>query len=302
MRSLLVKGVALMATATMVAACSSEDDPVVSYENPATFFQPADSDTTQTAQLRRDFFKQTGCYLLFNDTLQHKFLGYDAGGNAQYFNETVDMTYNVGQTSPSTTNYVYTYITSLKDQQTVVQFLNDYILNHMTDKMRPYSFFLVNQITGYDPNTLKVTLRPYSMSNQRCTAVACNYLLSRNRSDAQKLNFANTVLYSMIGQMAQNNTNAFTTFYSYSQQYYGVSFSDVGISNVTTDVLRKYGFLSSSSSIVMFPSKETDLYAYVVQTLQYSESEIEKKYAGYDVVLSKFAEVRKVLIELGYKF
>lgn len=302
MKGLLVKGTAMVALTTLAVACSDEDTPAVSYENPATFFQPADTDTTATARLRRDFFQKTGSYLLFNDTLQHRFLGYDAGGDAQYFNETVDLTYNVGQSSHASNTYVYTYITSPKEQQTVVQFLNDYILNHMTNRMRPYSFFLARLITGYDSNTGKVTLCPYSMSNQRCTAIACNYLLLRDRSDAQKQNFAQTVLYAMVGQMAQNNISSFNTFFSYSSQYYNAVYSEAGVGTVNNDVMRRLGFLGSSTGSALFPSRETDLNAYVVQTLQYSESQIATLYAGNEVVLNKFAEVRRVLIELGYKF
>ena len=35
-------------------------------------FSPAESDQSPSAQLRRQFKQEVGCYLLFNDTLKHE--------------------------------------------------------------------------------------------------------------------------------------------------------------------------------------------------------------------------------------
>lgn len=286
----------------LLGSCGSEDAPEVSYVNPSVYFQPADSDVSPSAALRRTFYQQTGCFLLFNDTLQRRLLGTDINGDKQYFTETVDMTYNVGQTNTSTNSYTYTYLSTYEEEKQVVDFLNTYVLNHITKQMRPFSFFLCRQIIGV--NNFGTTLRPYATSNQRCTAIAANYLLQRERTEEQKLNYAKTIINAMIGQMAQNNSAAFTTFFSYSGKYYSANFSAAGITtgSITTDQLRKLGFLSSASSLTYLPSQDTDLTAYTLLILQYTDAQIQSMYADYDIIIKKAAEMRSTLIKLGYVF
>ncbi len=299
----IIVGMLLSLTAVFLfGSCGSEDAPEVNYVNPSVYFQPADSDLSQTAVLRRTFYQQTGCFLLFNDTLQHRLLGTDINGDQQYFTETVDMTYNVGQTNTSTTSYTYTYLSTYDEKKQIVDFLNTYVLNHMTKQIRPFSFFICRQIIGV--NNLGTSLRPYATSNQRCTAIAAYYLLQRERTEEQKLNYAKTIINAMIGQMAQNNSNAFTTFYSYSGKYYSANFSAAGIttSSITTDQLRKLGFLSSAASLTYLPSQDTDLTAYTLLVLQYTDAQIQSMYADYDIIIKKATEMRSTLIKLGYVF
>jgi hypothetical protein len=291
-----------LAALLLLGSCGSEDTPEVSFVNPSIYFQPADSDLSQTAALRRTFYQQTGCFLLFNDTLQHRLLGTDINGDNQYFTETVDMTYNVGQTNTSSTSYTYTYLSTYDEQKQVVDFLNNYVLNHLTKQIRPFSFFICRQIVGV--NNLGTTLRPYAASNQRCTAIAAYYLLQRERTEEQKLNYAKTIINAMIGQMAQNNSDDFTTFYSYSGKYYGANFSAAGIttSSITTDQLRKLGFLSSATGLSYLPSQDTDITAYTLLVLQYTDAQIQSMYTNYDIIIKKAAEMRSTLIKLGYVF
>lgn len=283
-------------------SCGSEDTPEVSYVNPSVYFQPADSDQSQEAQLRRSFYSETGCYLLFNDTLQRKFLGTDINGDDQYFTETIDMTYNVGQTSTTTTSYTYTYLSTDEEKHQIIDFLNTYVLNHMTNKVRPFSFFICRQITGI--NNTNITLRPYAISNQRCTAIAANYLLQHDRTETQKFNYAKTIINAMIGQMAQNNSDSFSSFYSYSAKYYSANLSAAGVTdgNITTEKLRQLGFLSSSYGLTYLPSQETDLTSYTLLVLQYTDAQIVSMYGSYDIIINKATEMRTVLEQLGYVF
>ena len=78
-----------------LASCAKEDEPVLQYTDPAVTFMPADDATDEISELRRQFFQQTGTYLLFNDTLQHRCIGKDLNGEEVYFTELLDIKYEI---------------------------------------------------------------------------------------------------------------------------------------------------------------------------------------------------------------
>ena len=82
-----------------LCACQKED-PVVpnGMSNP---FATLPGATDEETKLREDFYKATGCHLLFNDTLRHEYKGLDGNGNPFYETELLGLEYsltNVGFT------------------------------------------------------------------------------------------------------------------------------------------------------------------------------------------------------------
>lgn len=290
--------IGLAAAFTVTAGCSSEDAPEVEYHNPSMFFQPADSDNSVEAQMRRKFYADNGSFLLFNDTLQYKFLGTDINGDDQYFIELIDPSYEVGGQTSSTVTYRYTYLTDDSTKQAAVDYVNEYIMPHLNKRLRPFSVFLCQQISV---GTYNMTQSPYAVANQRCVLIAMNYLMIRQRTEAQKQTYADRVLNIIVNQAAVNNSSSFTTFFSYSSQYYNVTYGSVGISG-TTDEVRRLGFISTGSISGSFPSANIDLQAYTTEATRYSQEELEAKYGEYPVIMNKFAALKSVLTELGYVF
>ena len=266
----------LAVAATVLAACGSEDTPAISYDNPSLLFQPADSDQSSTAALRRRFFGETGSYLLFNDTLQRVYQGTDITGQPRYFTETIDLAYDIGSSSNSSSVYSFTYLTTEKEQTEMAQFVKDYILPHATK-----------------------TTTPYAVANERCVAVAANYLLQRPRTEAQKKNFAGRVLNTLVAQAAKNNTNAFRAFYAHSANYYNRTYTSAGIKG-SADELAQLGFISSGGTPGSFPSQDSDLSAFITSAILYDDAWLANTYGRYSVVMAKFAIVRQVLAALGY--
>lgn len=289
----------LAALSFSVTGCGNDDNDalVIGYKNPADMFRPSDDDTTRVAQLRRDFFNETGVYLLFTDTIQHEYIGDDINGDPQYFTETIDMTYNVGQTSANSASYSFTYLTKYSDQKMTADFAREYLLNHITGRLRPYSLFLGRVINGV--NDRGAALRPTALTNQRCIAVASSYLTLRNRTDAEKKNFAQTVINAIIAQLAQNNIHEFDKFFSYSSRYYNVDYSTLGIEG-TEKVLLNYGFVGTPG-LSSCPSRENDLNVYASMAVRYTPEEFVKRY-DTPIVINKFNEMCNVLSHLGYVF
>ena len=292
---------AIMAFVVAMASCSKEDVPEVNFKNPSASFQPSADDQSLEAQLRQQFFQETGCYLLFNDTIQRDSLGIDINGEPRYFVETVDMTYVVGQTSSMSTRYSYVYLATDEQKQQVVGFLKQYILPHFSGKLRPYCWLLVDVINSKASETATPT-KPYAISNQRCLAVAANYLLQRERTDAQLQQYAQRILYAVIGQLAVNHSEAFSEFFKVSAPYYNADYSAYGIEGKpTNDFLYSVGLLSSTGA-VSFPSSTTDLGSYALLVIQYDADQIAQRYASYPLIQQKAALAREALVQLGYVF
>ncbi len=281
-----------------MGSCSKEDTPTPQFHSPASFFMPADTATDATSQMRREFYSNTGSYLLFNDTIQNKYVGTDINGDPVYSVETLALGYSIGSTATSTNTYTFTYLTDYEQRKAMTDYLNEYVIYHFTGKVKPFSYFLCNTISIRYVNG--ATSTPYASAGQRGVAVATSYLLKKNRTDKQKKTYANSILNIIIAQMANNYSEYFTGFYSYSSAYYGVYWTYYGTDRETT--LAKLGFIGIGTYTISTPSQEDDLEQYSLATLQYTPEEWEKKYADYPVVIKKYNLVRSVLTELGFVY
>jgi hypothetical protein len=290
-----------LAAVVALASCSKEESPTPVYKNPSASFLPDGNDTSEEAQLRRTFFSETGSYLLFNDTIQRQVLGIDINGQERSFIETIDFTYNVGQSSSMNSFFRFTLLQTFEQKQMVTNFMNEYILPHLTGKLRPFSWFLCNVITSYS-DSYSAPSKPYSVSCQRCIGVAGNYLILRDRTDTQKQQYAQRILNGIIGQLATNNSNAFGDFFKYSANYYSADYSRFGYTDRPSQAdLYRMGFISSTG-ISSFPSMATDLGIYALLVIQYTDEQLTQQYGSYPIILDKATVVRRILTELGYVF
>ncbi len=279
-------------SALLMTACS-EDEPEVGFTNPSDNFIPAADDHSFSAELRRSFKEQTGSYLLFSDTLQHKFLGVNINGNSIFFTEQLDPTYIVGQSNSSNSKYRFTNLENDEQKQMAVDFVKEQILPHVTNKLIPYSWFLCKGIKADTNAAQDATV--YTASGQRCIVISFNLLLRKKPID--KTVYANTVLQEIIGQLAVNNMDAFKDFLAYCKPYYGQNLPE---EDLNKDDFLKMGFKSSPT--ISFPNQEDDLKDFVSSILANSQEEIEKEYADYPIILEKFRIAKETLVKLGYKF
>lgn len=287
-----------------LSACGGEDALEPDFKNPSADFMPAADDQSEEATLRRRFYTETGSHLLFNDTLQRTYLGTDINGDDRYFVELLDLAYAVGTSVTSGQSYTYTYLQTFEQKQMLTDFLQQYVLPHLTGSLRPYSWFVSDVITAYNQTSMGTVSvsRVYAASNQRCIAVAGNYLLLQNRTDAQKQTYAQRILNTVIGQLAMNCSDAFGDFYQYSADYYNTDYMRLGYdSKPSNQELLKLGFLSMPSA-TNFPSMVSDLNSYATLVAQNTEEQLNRTYAAYPIVLQKAALVRRILMSLGYVF
>ena len=285
----------------LMTACGEEDETLgTEYQDPTVNFIPDPSATDATSVLRREFKEKYGSYLLFTDTLQHYQIGIDVNGDPKFFTEMLNILYSVGQSLPLTDKkQKYTYFTDIEEQRKVVDYMDQYILNHITGKLRPFSWFLAKTIEVR--NNLGDITRPFAACGQRTIVVSLGQAL--RLSDAGKKTLATRILNTIIGQLSQNNSSYFTEFFAISGALYSRSMS-VPEGTTRDKYLMENGFITAGSSLpdFYFPSQKDDLQAYSLIAISYTDERIERTYGQYPLVMKKIQMVKDVLSQLGYVF
>lgn len=289
--------VVLTGTMLTLGSCAKDDDYLeVDLKDPTEFFVPADDDTTQTAQLRRDFKAEQGSYLLFNDTLQNNYLGKDANGEDVYFVELLDVDYSTMSSQATSRPYTYTYLKTYDRQLQAVEFVKEYIISHFSSNLRPFSYLLVNKISGKDAQGNKIA--PYAVSGERCIVLAMSELRNLTTA-ASKKKLAIKHLVIIVAKLASNNSSYFTEFKAVSNNYYGTSFN-LSDGETKTEKGMRLGFVSVPN--IYFPTYDTDISSYASLVLTYDDAQIEKRYANYPLIVKKAKLYREALTKMGYLF
>ncbi len=284
-----------MVAASLLTSCSKEDAPVFDFTDPRDGFLPADSATDEISQIRREFYQENGTFLLFNDTLNHQFIGKDINGDDRYKTELLDIKYEVGQTSTATYKPTYSYLNTAEKCRNAVEYLKTFIIPHLSAQLMPFSWFLAGNI--YDTTTSGAATRPYALAGQRCIALACSQLSSL-KTYAQKQQLANRHLLIIVQNLANNNAPTFSNFCAVCSSYYSTDMT-VPSGQTTQAYVRSLGFLNSTQAN-SFPSQSDDINAYTTLVISYTDAQIESIYSAYPLIISKAKMFREALESLGY--
>ena len=286
---------------SMMAVSCSEDGVTPHLKDTTQAFLPAADDNSEEAQMRRDFYQTYGSFLLFNDTLQHEELGKDVNGDMHYFTEVLDLNYQVGMSTESNEKFRFTLLTDMEQKRSAVQYIKDYLLTHLTGKLKPYSWLLVDKIQRDFSGTVS---SPYAATGQRAVVVACN-LLPR-MTDAQKVQYTTQVMNTIIAKLANDNATAFEEFLQVSKAYYDGEFTAPATNAENTTLLNQVGFICRGTDDFkqetngLYPSQEQDIKAYARLVVASTTEATATKYADYPLVLEKCDIMRKTLKSLGY--
>ena len=291
----------LMIGVSVMAVSCSEDGVTPHLKDTTLAFLPAADDNSEEAQMRRDFYQAYGSFLLFNDTLQHEALGKDVNGDMHYFTEVLDLNYQVGMSTSSNEKFKLTPMTDMEHKRAAVQYVKDYLLVHLTGKLKPYSWLLVDKIQR---DFLGSVSSPYAASGQRAIALACNVL--PRLTDDQKQQYTAQVMTTIIAKLANDNAAAFEDFVQVSAAYYDGSFTAPSSNAENTEMLNKAGFIVRGTNEFkyeangLYPSQEQDIKSYARLIVVNTAEALQTKYADYPLVLEKCEIMRKTLKSLGY--
>ena len=290
-----------MMVASILALSCSEDDVTPDLKDVTTPFLPAADDQSEEAQMRRQFYNEYGSFLLFNDTLQHQALGKDVNGDVHYFTELMDLNYTVGMSTTSNEKYQYTLMTDWEQKQNAVKYIKDYLLTHLTGKMMPWSWLLVDQIHR---NYNGTQTSPYAATGQRAVVLACNML--PKLSDAQKEQYTAQIMNTLISKLVSDNAEAFEEFYRVCQSQYDSNFTAPKTDAENMALLNEAGFICRGKNYMndevngLYPSQDLDIKAFARLVVANSVEKLQQRYADHPLVLTKCEIMRRTLKSLGY--
>lgn len=286
-------------------SCEKEDSLQPNAPLP-NLFDVAEGATTPTSELRRKFHEETGCYLLFTDTLKHEYIGTDVYGNPLYNTELIDLSYGI--TSAADWVFSFTYLSDYEKQKEAVELVKTYILPVLNKNYYPYSFLLIDNFISYVYWREEGDSYGYWSADAeqdfyfgpRTLAISISLLQKEPEEFAKKM-VKSTVQKYLTGDKLQE-------FYAPGMEYYAKGFFygyEYGFYS-EEDFIRETGILSyyyddwdESFSV---DGMTDDLEVYLTAILEGSEEDFKAEYDSYPLVIKRYNMLKQLLIEGGFSF
>lgn len=277
---------------TALSACTDESGLQPSNQE-VNDFAPDAADQSSEAQLRRQFFDETGVYLLFSDTLRRP----SATAGVSMLNLGYSLTANSGY------NYRIGYIHAVDSQRMAAQFVKDSLLVHLGQGLRPYSLLLSNTLEYYNPSATspRWTSTDY-VSIWNCMALPVGSVL-RSDFDYMRSYFWRNLAYSLVDpKMKAQSSDFFAEFYAFSTDYVDQNKSTFGHDNVRNDsIANSYGFLADYYTRY-YPSRIYDRNQYIQAVITFSEEDFVWMYGDFPLVMAKYECMKRLIESIGYIF
>ncbi len=287
-------------------ACQKEEELAPSRTpNP---FAPLPGATDEESKLREEFYKNTGCHLLFNDTLRHEYRGLDENGQPFYETELLGIEWEM--TAMKSSRFRFEYLQSQEQKSRVVRFLQTQLLGYMKNVL-PYSILAVNRIDEYssDYGSYEYAGSPLTCSNLQCLAMDVNRLWEL--TEEEEKTFAQDLCCEMIfASWGGSSWYSYTDgkakeFFTINQYDYGQKkeYKDY-YGNPLKRVPLEIGFLEDPYESTV-PSAKEDAIAYIKACLSMTEEEFWAKYGGNDIkgnTRRKYNAIKPLLEASGIKF
>ena len=257
----------------LLSSCSEKED-VQPLDLKDNYYEISEDASDPESLLRKEFEETLGIHLLFNDTLRKEYRGTDR------------------------------YLDDIASQRAAVEFMKERILNMFSSKLYPYSLLLVKRINAYqasldgDQYELVDEDMDY-IAGWNSMAVAFRDIL--NMSGEEKEEYAAVVLRQIVSNsISKVEDSEFEEFFSFAEGYYEQWSIFAPLNDIKT-----VGFLGSNplmGTVRVWYSKEEDLASYVNVLLTMTEEEFMTENGSYPACVTKWNEMKRVLIDLGLKF
>lgn len=290
------------ALSSMIGIQSCGDGTEVITPSPAydylDLFKPADGDNSAEAQARKEFYKNTGIYLIFDD-----YLGTytDAYGNKK--DEYVDLKYNIN----SITSYPYlAYDLVPEDQRVkVAKLIEKYYIPYITTDdagSKPFSILPVIDLATSEYSTDPVLI------SVRCQAI--NVAGWGEADDATTKSLAKDLVKEIV--KSQINVyypaGAFADF-AYSTGFKGgdkiADYFPEWLEDQNMDIVYNAGYLSYNKerggniALDYFPYTYLDFLNFLDLLFDNSEDEVLEQWSKYPKIIERYYLLRKVVESLG---
>lgn len=282
------------------SSCEKEDALEPSGADEIAFFVPEDA-TDAESVLRRDFYKETGVHLLFNEVLRKEYVGVDSYGEEVWKTETVNLNYIMSGNSKRL-DYNFTYLETQEEKVEATAFVRERLFTHLTGILLPYSILLVSNLETYDNDSYYPSWDPVNYyAGWRCKVYALDKLAEKDEAETAEL-AQSFLLSTVLTIMDSRPNNEFAEFDAYSDSYYNKYKRELGLAN-SNDVepLWQFGFIKNVARSYC-PNAKDDRKAYIAAVLSTPEEEFAETYADYPDIIAKYGIMRKQLVNVGYEF
>lgn len=282
-------------------ACKKESELVPNAPLP-NLFAPSENATDPTSLLCREFYKETGVYLLFSDTLKNEYIGTDVYGNPLYNTELVDLTYGIN--SSFLWKFDFTYSTKFEEQERAADLVKEKVLPVLNKDDYPYSFLLIDKFSAYTwmiEEGEEMNDGYWSEGEEwdfysgiRAMAISMSQLL--NNTESLVLDIRKAAIKKFL------TAEKLEDFYAYGKDYYGKYIWDFYSEEdfITATGILGFYFDEYDYYVEVWGS-ESDLDCFLTRILEDSEEEFKEEYAGYDLVLTKYDMLKRLLSENGFE-
>lgn len=277
-------------TVAALLSCSKEEW-FDNRQEEINFFAVPEEATGEEAELRRSFFNETGVYLLFNDTLGVREVPTLSGTTSADL-QVIDFFWTMNPGDYYADSLEFFYYRDLAVKEAAARFLQDEVLADLPELFYPYSILLLDRCVRY-ANTYGTYGEGEDISTFsgfQCTAIALGDVGSLTGEEQASLetDVIGQIVIAGIGLIPDEE---FTTFYSYSEEYYGDY-----TWNVPTPV-QSVGFLDTYESSSF--EQDEDKQAFVEKVFELSESEFRETYSEYPLIISKMEVMVDILRKYG---
>lgn len=293
--------------AACFSACQKEDD--LKPSNIQDLFAPDPDASDEESLLRKEFYKNTGCYLLFNDTLKHQYAGLDGYGNPYYETEVIGLEWNLTSTVDS--RYVFEYLNTQTQKQKAATFLQNYLIPYVKNVL-PYSILVLNKMDKYviSNGYYQYSESPLAYSNMRCTALNVNELWNLEEDETLK-EFAQQICCRIIfanwggdpgNYYSGSKASDFLKVnrYDYDEPKYWYRLPE-GLGNEYIEDFYYEGFIENTNETLM-PSATEDAASYIKACLTMSDEEFRDKFSSYRTVMKKYEIIKPLVDATGIQF
>lgn len=298
----IMLGMAGMASMWM-CSCGDSTEELTPSEPYVNFFEVPASDNSASASLRRDFYGDTGIYLLFSEVLAEYT---DEFGNDRV--EKVD--FNWGLTSKRSINYSFDELDA-DEQEKALSVVSKYFVPYINvegGQLKPYSILLVKNLKTNERRSSR--MEPVTFfSCWRCFCINASDWLEADEEGARVL--GENLLLSLANTKLNEYSPELAPFFAISDQYYEgyvCDYFDSWLDEQDVDLVYNAGFMRYSEDwwgdheYDYFLYRNNDLSDFMKAVFGESEADFKEKWGDYPAIIRKYDILKEIVKELGIDF
>lgn len=294
----LIIGTALAALG--FSSCSDSEDEPLPGPKMENFFDVPDGDNSPEAQLRRDFYAKTGCYLVFNDVLAEYT---DEYGNKK--TETIDFNWDL--TGNRFNSYRFTYLDTYEDKKQVVEAMEKYLIPYINipgGRFKPHSFFIANTIEMLDYGEWEAQ---NFIQCWRSMGLPAEDWIGLNEEEAKAQ--GRVILRAIIDAVLTDRSDELNEFFAPVRDLQGADIieeiEDWDEENPDLEAIYNLGYMGYSHSSWFgdsFYYGLRDLSMFKDAVFNETEADFMEKWGDYPLIIQRYNILKQVILDMGVNF